>query len=182
MCQGWVRYMVLAIMVGLKICIGASVIFILPEEWVSVHLRFQLKCALYITIYRNGYTTVVTTVRGILRSLFIIGNLQKYLHFLWWLSSCACWWWHVMHVQCKHSRYNHRTLWLVSCIQGWFLLCLIVPNYGSEVYGADSICVEVNATRGDCLPMGGTPRCYQRQVVQQNETDELAFSINVRGK
>ena len=59
---------------------------------------------------------------------------------------------------------------------------IIVPNYGSEVYGDDSICVEVNTTLGDCLPRGGTPRCYQRQVVQQNETNELAFSINVRGK
>ena len=57
-----------------------------------------------------------------------------------------------------------------------------VPNYGSEVYGDDSICVEVNTTLGDCLPRGGTPRCYQRQVVQQNGMNELAFSINVRGK
>ena len=57
-----------------------------------------------------------------------------------------------------------------------------VPNYGSEVYGDDSICVEVSSTLGDCLPRGGTPRCYQRQVVQQNGTDELAFSINIRGK
>jgi len=34
------------------------------------------------------------------------------------------------------------------------------------VYGEGSICVEVNATQGDCLPQGGTPRCYQRRVVQ----------------
>ena len=50
------------------------------------------------------------------------------------------------------------------------------------MYGADSICIEVNTTQGDCLPMGGTPRCYQRQVVQQNGVDQLAFSISVRGK
>ena len=135
---------------------------------------------------KNGCTIIlVTTVRSIFRGFYLflyIGDLQKYLHFLWWLSSCDCWWWHVMHVQFEHSRYNHKTLWLVSYIQSWFLPCVIVPNYGSEVYGADSICVEVNTTRENCLPMGGTPRCYRRQVVQQNETDQLAFSINVHGK
>ena len=57
-----------------------------------------------------------------------------------------------------------------------------VPNSKNEVYGAGSICVEVNTTLGDCLPLGGTPRCYQRQVVQQTTTDELAFALNVNGK
>jgi len=57
-----------------------------------------------------------------------------------------------------------------------------VPNYRSEVYGEGSICVEVNSTRGDCLPMGGTPRCYQRQVVQQTTSNQVAFSINIGGK
>jgi len=62
------------------------------------------------------------------------------------------------------------------------LLAFLVPNYVSEVYGEGSICVEVNATQGDCLPWGGTPRCYERQVVQKATTDQLAFSINVGGK
>jgi len=57
-----------------------------------------------------------------------------------------------------------------------------VPNSKNEVYGAGSICVEVNTTLGDCLPLGGTPRCYPRQVVQQTTTDELAFSLNVNSK
>jgi len=52
----------------------------------------------------------------------------------------------------------------------------------SEVYGEGSICVEVNATQGGCLPQGGTPRCYQRRVVKETATDQLAFSINVGGK
>ena len=60
---------------------------------------------------------------------------------------------------------------------------LLVPNYASEVYGENSICVEVNSTTlGDCLPLGGTPRCYQRRVVQQPTTNEVAFAINVGGK
>ena len=62
------------------------------------------------------------------------------------------------------------------------LLFLLVPNYGSEVYGEGSICVEVNSTLGDCLPLGGTPRCYQRRIVQQPTTNEVAFAINVCGK
>ena len=57
-----------------------------------------------------------------------------------------------------------------------------VPNNGHEVYGESSICVEVNSTRGNCLPMGGTPRCYQRQVVQQTTTNQVAYSINISGK
>ena len=64
----------------------------------------------------------------------------------------------------------------------WLVFVVLVPNYVSEVYGEGSICVEVNATQGDCLPQGGTPRCYQRRVVQQATTDQLAFSINVGGK
>ena len=94
-----------------------------------------------------------------------------------------------MHVQCEHSRY--RCLCdTVDDIGAYCMVCMAfkrslhytVPNYGSEVYGDDSIGVEVNTTLGDCLPRGGTPRCYQRQVVQQNETNELAFSINIYGK
>ena len=77
-------------------------------------------------------------------------------------------------------------LWWYWCILMVYIafkdLFTTVPNYGSEVYGDDSICVEVNTTLGDCLPRGGSPRCYQRQVVQQNGTNKLAFSINVRGK
>jgi len=59
---------------------------------------------------------------------------------------------------------------------------LSVPNTRREVFGEGSICVEVNTTLGDCLPMGGTPRCYQRRVVKETATDQLAFSINVGGK
>ena len=62
-----------------------------------------------------------------------------------------------------------------------FFLNTSVPNYKSEVYGEGSICVEVNSTLGDCLPLGGTPRCYQRQVVQQRTTNQMAFAINVQG-
>ena len=73
----------------------------------------------------------------------------------------------------------------VICICGKYLVFAIifsVPNYASEVYGEGSICVEVNATEGDCLPLGGTPRCYQREVVQKPTTDQLGFSIKVGGK
>ena len=94
-----------------------------------------------------------------------------------------------MHVQCKHSRYkclcdtvDDIGTFCMVCIAFKRSLHYTVPNYGREVYGDDSICVEVNTTLGDCLPRGGTPRCYQRQVVQKNGTDEFAFSINVRGK
>ena len=59
---------------------------------------------------------------------------------------------------------------------------VLVPNYKSEVYGEGSICVEVNSTLGDCLPLGGTPRCYQRRIVQEPTTDQIAFAINVGGK
>ena len=59
---------------------------------------------------------------------------------------------------------------------------MLVPNYKSEVYGEGSICVEVNSTLGDCLPLGGTPRCYQRRVVKQRTTNQVAFAINVQGK
>ena len=57
-----------------------------------------------------------------------------------------------------------------------------VPNYKRELYSEGSICVEVNSTRGDCLPLGGTPRCYQRRVVQQPTTDNVSFSINIDSK
>ena len=82
------------------------------------------------------------------------------------------------------SLFNQTICWchLYSYNIHSFFFVAIVPNYGSEVYGEDSICVEVNSTLGDCLPLGGTPRCYQRRVVQQPTTDQMAFAINVGGK
>ena len=56
-----------------------------------------------------------------------------------------------------------------------------VPNNGNEVYSDDSICIELNTTMVDCLPLGGSPRCYQRQVVRETQTDRLAFSITIDG-
>ena len=61
-----------------------------------------------------------------------------------------------------------------------------MPNYNNEVFGANSICVEVNETTPsdpDCLPIPGMgiPQCHPRQLVKDNGTDELAFNITING-
>ena len=77
----------------------------------------------------------------------------------------------------------HAYMYIAWLYESFFAVykLMSVPNYGSEVYGEGSICVEVNSTLGDCLPLGGTPRCYQRRVVQQRTTNQIAFAINVQG-
>ena len=57
-----------------------------------------------------------------------------------------------------------------------------VSNNANEVYGEDSICVGFHMIVDDCLPAHGTPRCYQRQVVEDVETNTLAFNIVINGK
>ena len=85
----------------------AMVIYLYANQYLG---STDIKRTQMSTLHYHMVMTVqflFTTVRCLFRGLYdFIGNLQKYLHFLWWLSCSGCWWWHIMHVQCQYSRYS----------------------------------------------------------------------------
>lgn len=75
---------------------------------------------------------------------------------------------------------------VITCSFSHSHILLSVPNYNSEVYGAHSICVEVDKTTVSdphCIPSPGmrVPQCHPRQLMQESATGELAINISING-